>query len=92
MNDNESTAYHPQRESSQDVSEYPKVIPAACPNCEKRYKLGSDKAGKRVKCRECGTLISLPRIKPKKNPVQTPTLQSSSVRDTSESDLKKSGR
>ena len=28
--------------------------------CGKRYKVGDDKAGKRIKCRECGGAVSIP--------------------------------
>lgn len=38
----------------------PKVILVSCPECGQEYKLSGDKAGKRVKCRECETRILVP--------------------------------
>lgn len=32
----------------------------SCSNCEKKYKVGDDKAGKKIKCAGCGTIISIP--------------------------------
>lgn len=32
----------------------------ACPGCNKEYQVGSDKAGRKTKCRECGTSITIP--------------------------------
>jgi hypothetical protein len=38
------------------------AIEAMCLGCGKRYQLSDKLSGKRVKCKECGTAIDLPRI------------------------------
>ena len=32
----------------------------SCPKCGKRYRVGEDKAGRKVRCRGCGTAIRVP--------------------------------
>lgn len=32
----------------------------ACPGCGKQFQVGTDKAGRKTKCRECGTSITIP--------------------------------
>ena len=32
----------------------------SCPECEKRYRVGEDKAGRKFRCRDCGTTIRVP--------------------------------
>ncbi len=36
------------------------TIIVRCDECEKRYRVPDDRAGKRVKCRECGAIILVP--------------------------------
>ena len=32
----------------------------SCPKCAKKFKVGDDKAGKKIKCSACGTIVSIP--------------------------------
>ena len=34
----------------------------SCPECGKRYRVGEDKAGRKFRCRDCGTAIRVPEF------------------------------
>jgi len=42
-------------------------IACQCPNCSKKYKVPDKFAGKRVKCKECGTAISIRQLQTTKS-------------------------
>lgn len=35
-------------------------ISVECPQCSKAYRVGDDKAGKRMKCKECDAVVAIP--------------------------------
>jgi len=89
MND-ELADFLPSVSEEPEASDQAKVIRLQCPNCDREYKLGSDKAGKRVKCKDCETLITVPGGTPKKRrPKPAPAQTTSAAASEEESDLKK---
>lgn len=88
---NEATAFLRSSENGHKTSENFKVIRATCPNCQKQYKLSREKAGKRVRCKNCETLFSLPGGKRQRNNPRPSIAQEGSVSHSEDSDLKKIG-
>lgn len=60
MTDQDAMHFFQSLQEEPDVVTKPAVIPVPCPNCGRTYKLSGDKAGKRVKCKDCQTLITVP--------------------------------